>query len=217
MNGATHATSGLAVGLWTSEVAPGSGPVGVVVWAGTVAGAAIIPDIDHPKSKATTMWGPVTSVPTGWLRRVVKHRGVTHHPVVAVAVTLVAVGLAAVHPVTAALVVAVITGLVLTGLDHLLPGNTSRPITNFVLSWTAAAAVSVTGWDVWWLPLAAAVGVLTHIAGDALTKNGLLGLIRTGGLAERVIHGLLVLAIVAWAVHATVGFEPTVTYLKGLT
>ena len=58
-----------------------------------------------------------------------------------------------------------------------------------------------------WLPWAAALGVAAHLAGDAITKQGLPGrggrrvgprLITTGGTAESVVCIILAAAIAAY-------------------
>src|SRR5690606_32655211 len=55
--GKTHALSGLAVGLVVGPAVGVHQPIDLAVFAGTTAGFAVFPDIDHPKSSATRKLG----------------------------------------------------------------------------------------------------------------------------------------------------------------
>ena len=187
------------------------------VTVGLVMGAfAIASDIDTHASKATNMWGPVSRWPTVPLRWLVSHRGATHRLASAVVLTAAVMFVGSRWPVCAAFIVAVTVGLALAGLDHLLPGDTSDSFTNLAVSVVAGIVAYKVGWFPWWLPAAAGAGVVVHIAGDALTERGALGLIKSDGLAAHVIYGLSLAAIVAWFATAT-GHDPfgnTIEYVR---
>lgn len=73
MNGSTHLMAGLCAGLTIStamglDLLPAAG---VALLAGA---ASLLPDIDHPRSRAARKLGPARGAP-GWL---LGHRGVTH-------------------------------------------------------------------------------------------------------------------------------------------
>ena len=225
MNRLGHTLSGVAAGVWSLPVAPISGAAGSVVWVAAVTGFALAPDLDHPASTAARMWGPASQGPAKLIGAVFGHRGATHR-VAAVA----AVGLGAwaattgrVAPLAAdiarefghtrpvqlgqavgdgayLLVVAVTVGLALAALR--LPW-----VMNLVLSWLAAGLTHRLGLPLAWLPWAAGLGVAAHLAGDAITVQGLPGrggrrvgprLITTGGTAESVVCLILAAAIAAY-------------------
>ena len=234
MNWKAHGTMGAAVGVWagwaipaqeaTSDlVVPGVASVSAdprfvnAVTVGLVMGAyAIASDIDTHASRATNMWGPVSRWATIPLRWLVSHRGATHRLASAVVLTAAVMFVGSRWPVGAAFIVAVTVGLALAGLDHLLPGDTSDSFTNLAVSVVAGIVAYKVGWFPWWLPAAAGAGVVVHIAGDALTERGALGLIKSDGIATKTIYGLCLVAIVAWFATAT-GHDPfgnTVEYVR---
>ena len=223
-----HTLSGVAVGVWSLPVAPIVGVAGSVVWVAATTGFALAPDLDHPASTAARMWGPVSQGPAKLIGSVFGHRGATHR-VAAVA----AVGLGAwaattgrvapladdiarhfghAHPVQLGqavgdgaylLVVAVTVGLALAALR--LPW-----VMNLTLAWLAAGLTHRLAVPLAWLPWAAALGVAAHLAGDAITKQGLPGprghrvgprLITTGGTAESVVCIILAAAIAAYPIR----------------
>ncbi len=172
MLGHSHSQSGACAWAGTVCAAPlvGVHPQWPAIGAGLLAtaGAALLPDIDHPQATVAYTFGPLTEA----LSRVVHrlsggHRHATH-----------SLGFAALMPLLswAALVVGgryVALGLLFVlfafGVRalHLAPG---------LVVLTAAAAVSV-AWaalhgDYGWLPWSVGVGVLAHLAGDCLTKEG---------------------------------------------
>lgn len=220
-----HGTMGAAVGVrvgWAipapaadaSLIVPGVASVSVdprfvnAVAVGLVMGAyAIASDIDTHASRATNMWGPVSRWSTIPLRWLVAHRGATHKLLSAVALTGVVMFVGSQYPVGAAFIVAVTVGLALAGLDHLLPGDTSDSFTNLAASIVAGILAYRLGWFPWWLPAAAGAGVVIHIAGDALTERGALGLIKSDGIAAKTIYVLCLVSIVAWFATAT-GHDP---------
>ena len=67
-------------------------------------------------------------------------------------------------------------GLALHALHFVIPGRDRDDVVgNMLLSWGGAWCCWTTARNPTWLPWAVGVGVLTHIAGDALTKAGRAG------------------------------------------
>ena len=225
MNRVGHTLSGVAAGVWTLPVAPVSGAAGSVVWVAACTGFALAPDLDHPASTAARMWGPVSQGPARLVGALCGHRGATHR-VAAVAVVAVvawaatsgrvaqlaaAVARAAgsarpseVWQVVGAgaylLVVAVTVGLAFAAARLPWP-------VNLTLAWLTAGLTHRLDLPLGWLPWAAALGVAAHLAGDAITKQGLPGprgsrvgprLITTGGRAETVVCLALAAVIAAY-------------------
>lgn len=79
--GATHALTGVTAGAVLSAVVStiGLAPDAVALLVIPLAAyAALLPDLDHPRSTVTYSVGPVTIVASWILRRFVEHRGPTH-------------------------------------------------------------------------------------------------------------------------------------------
>jgi membrane-bound metal-dependent hydrolase YbcI (DUF457 family) len=177
MMGPAHAASGLAAGALTLGVATTFGvdvPLEQLAWVVAWGGFAYLPDLDQKGSTAGSMWGP----PTRLLSRgigvlAVRHRGGTHDVVVAPIVFGLLAALAAQHRWSALVLLALAIGLALNAVAQLLPGSTARTaLGNLVLSGVAAWWLTERGLVLPWLPIAVAGGVVVHIAGDALTTDG---------------------------------------------
>lgn len=82
MMGSTHLIVGVSAGSWLAAGLAAVGvPVGVAALAIPVAAyAALLPDLDHPRSTATYSLGPITMLISFVLRLFVTHRGATHDP-----------------------------------------------------------------------------------------------------------------------------------------
>lgn len=185
MMGVTHATSGVAVGLATAPL------VGLVGWeampfAATVAGAALLPDLDHPSATATRFLGPITGAASWALRGLSRavyratatpgrdeadgeHRALTHTVLGAV---IAGAGWGAVAwwggPWAAAAVVAAAALLASAAVGRWV-----------LLALLPAVGVALlSGVDVplagagLWVGIAVAIGCVTHSCGDALTRSG---------------------------------------------
>jgi hypothetical protein len=134
----------------------------------------MLPDLDHRGSTVSDMWGPVTDVPSGLVGKVTGgHRWGTHDAVLA---PLALGGLAMLAADTywsSLLLLALAIGLALHALHFVIPGTTETTIVgNIALSWAGAWWLLEHSPQPTWLPWAVALGVLTHIAGDALTTAG---------------------------------------------
>ena len=225
MNRLGHTLSGVAAGVWTLPVAPVSGAAGSVVWVAATTGFALAPDLDHPASTAARMWGPVSQGPARVIGSVFGHRGATHRvaAVAAVGVAVWAATAGRVAPLAADIarhfgharpaevgqvvgvgaylfVVAVTVGLAFAAARLPWP-------VNLTLAWLTAGLTHRLDLPLAWLPWAAALGVAAHLAGDAITRQGLPGprgrrvgprLITTGGRAESVVCLALAAVIAAY-------------------
>lgn len=190
----SHATSGAALGLAVAGFAPRlvdivPSPGSVLTFAAVCAGAALLPDLDHPASVAARRFSvfswlachavrPLSAVVydlTRGRRDTGRgtHRGLTH--TLAGALFLAAgVGLASARwgtPVTAG-VLFVCLALAIKGLDGLVPGPPSLVIAAG-LTWLAEEQLpGGTAGTAGWLGLAIGLGMLVHSLGDAVTESG---------------------------------------------
>jgi hypothetical protein len=192
--GHSHALSGLATGAATLPWAPVHGAVAQAAWVSAVGGFAMLPDLDQQGSTISRMWGPVTDVPSGVVNAVARgHRWGTHDAVLAPAVLGLLAYAAAWHRWSSLLVLALAIGLALRALHVVIPGRAENTVIgNLVLSWGGAWFFLAHSAQPGWLPLAVVVGVLTHIAGDGLTKEGvpvpLVWLVRRSRIAPVHLH-----------------------------
>lgn len=191
MMGGSHATSGAAAWLalaGTAEVAgyaTGAGVLGEIspggVIAGTLvtAGAAILPDIDHPSGTAARTAGPFSRTAARLVGSAVGHRGATHTLLAVVVFTLLAGVVAAADwrhtlpvvgevQVGSVLAVTVMTVFAVSALK-LVKGKIAPWLTGAAVALTVAVAAPDTAV---WLPVAVGLGALVHILGDALTVQG---------------------------------------------
>lgn len=194
MLGVSHATSGAALGLVVAGLAPqtvGMTPTagGILTFAGVTAGAALLPDLDHPSSTATRRFSWASWLAAHAVRplsalvfRLTRgprdsgrgtHRGLTH--TLAGALLLGgAVAWATARwgtPVTVG-VLFVCLALAIKGLDGLVPGPPSLVIAAG-LTWAAETTLpGGTAGTAGWLGLAVGLGMLVHSLGDAVTESG---------------------------------------------
>ena len=231
--GHSHALSGLAVGAATLPWAPVEGTVAQVAWVAAAGGFAMLPDLDHSVSTVSDMWGPATDVPSGAVGRLAGgHRWGTHDALLA-PIAFGALALAAANLFwSSLLVMALAVGLALRALHFVIPGRAENTVVgNLVLSWGGAWLLLANTSQPTWLPWAVALGVLTHIAGDLITKQGvpvpLLWLLRrqrlaltpmrTGTTLEKAVLAPLFLATAVWFVYANTGAREALDpYLQAL-
>lgn len=171
MTGKTHALSGGTAFSAVCVLAPmvGVHPRWGAVAAGLLAsaGAALLCDLDHPDATAAHTFGPVTKALTRFVHRVSGgHRHATHSLLFAALIPL------------------------LTWLGDALGGRGFEIAALFVLYTFAARALriapgasssfgivaAVVTWfalpDLSWLPWSVAAGILAHLGGDCLTREG---------------------------------------------
>jgi membrane-bound metal-dependent hydrolase YbcI (DUF457 family) len=170
--GRTHSASGTTA--WAAAVA--SAPlVGIhphlpAIAAGALAtaGAALLPDLDHPEATIAWTLGPATRVLTRLVHRVSGgHRHATHSLAFAAALPLVVwAGDTALGRWFA---LAAIFLLFAFGLRAL---HLARGLAPAVALGLVALVGHAMAHDLGWLPVSVGVGVLAHLAGDCLTKEG---------------------------------------------
>jgi hypothetical protein len=172
--GHSHALSGLAAGAATLPWVPVHGTVAQVAWVSAVGGFAMLPDLDQRGSTISRMWGPLTDVPSGVVNTVARgHRWGTHDAVLGPLVLGLLATAAAWQRWSSLLLLALGIGLALRALHFVIPGRAENTVLgNLVLSWGGAWLLLEHSPSPGWLPWAVIVGVLTHIAGDWLTKEG---------------------------------------------
>jgi membrane-bound metal-dependent hydrolase YbcI (DUF457 family) len=229
MLGHSHALSGLAAGAATLPWAPVQGTVAQVAWIAAAGGFAMLPDLDHSGSTVSDMWGPITDVPSGAIGRLAQgHRWGTHDAVLA-PLAFGALALAAAGAFwSSLLVLALAIGLALRALNFVIPGRAENTVVgNLILSWGGAWLLLQHSAGPTWLPWAVALGVLTHIAGDAITTAGIpvpllwvvhrcrlkLLPIRTGAFVEKAVLVPLFLAAILAFVYLNTAAGDTVNPL----
>lgn len=230
----THSLSGAVAWLGVCAAAgpvAGLHPTWVHVGAGALiaAGAAILSDVDHPSSRAARSLGPLSRIlarVVSWISDAVRdstcgccrtrgthgHRTLTHTVLFALAT---GAGVCAAGWQWGLPAVAIVVGIAV-GLGVLgLAGKRTGRIGAIALGTGAGLAVWHLAPDVgwWWLGLPVTLGVLAHLAGDAITHHGVplawpikvrgcrwrrLGTpewmrFKTGGVVEAVV-GVLLLA-----------------------
>ncbi|MGY1749715.1 metal-dependent hydrolase [Modestobacter sp. SYSU DS0511] len=174
MLGHSHALSGLAAGAATLPWAPVEGTVAQVAWVAAAGGFAMLPDLDQRGSTISRMWGPLTDLPSGLVNTVARgHRWGTHDAVLAPLAFGLLAAAAAWQRWSSLLLLALAIGLALRALHFVIPGRAENTVLgNLVISWGGAWLLLAHSPSPAWLPWAVVVGVLTHIAGDGLTKEG---------------------------------------------
>ncbi len=175
MLGHSHALSGLAAGAATLPWAPVQGAVAQAAWVAAAGGFAMLPDLDQSGSTISRMWGPLTDAPSGLVNTVARgHRWGTHDLVLGPLVFGFLAWAASGAYWSSLLVLALAIGLALRALHFVIPGRAENTVVgNLVLSWGSAWLLLEHSPSPGWLPGAVAVGVLAHIGGDFLTKEGI--------------------------------------------
>lgn len=179
MMGRTHALSGAAAWLAAAPLMPGLDPVQVTAGMLVCAGAALLPDLDHPSAtlaRSVPIAGAVAAGALGVLSGGHRH-GL--HSVLAVAGCWLLVWLLCLAtfelpgelfaiPAGAAVLLACMFAFAARALDL---------VRGWVGAWLLGAALAVAAsWLVpemlAWLPVCVALGYAVHLAGDALTVGG---------------------------------------------
>lgn len=190
MMGHSHALSGAVVWLGvapglaalTGELVPELAPVmaralnpaELIAGAVICAGAAMLPDLDHPSATIAQTFGPVTFALSKAVNFVSGgHRHATHSLLFGLAMGAGAHFLAERYPVGRDIMVVLMIGLALRAVGIGVPGKT---ITSAVVNVALTAGLFVTflmlGVGYAWLGFAIGVGCLTHVFGDCLTERG---------------------------------------------
>jgi membrane-bound metal-dependent hydrolase YbcI (DUF457 family) len=192
--GVSHALSGAALGLAVAGFVPrmlGDAPSAgtVLTFAAVCAGAALLPDLDHPSSMATRRFAFASSLACHLVRPLSRlvyqltkarrdtgrgtHRGLTHTAVGAVLLGL-AVNVASARWGTPVVVgtLFVCLALAIKGVDALVPGPPSLVIAAGLTYAVEEFVPGGTAGTVGWLGTAVTIGMLVHAVGDAVTESG---------------------------------------------
>lgn len=194
MLGVSHALSGAALGLAVVGLVPrlvGEIPSAgsVLTFAAVCAGAALLPDLDHPSSVATRRFSAASWVACHVIRPLSRlvydltrgrrdtgrgsHRGLTHTVVCAVLLGL-GINLASARFGTPVLVgtLFVCLALAIKGLDALVPGPPSLVIAAGLTYAVERFVPGGTDGTAGWLGAAVTLGMVVHAVGDAVTESG---------------------------------------------
>ena len=172
MMGRTHALSGLVVGVAAGQFVWHLNPAHLAVAAVVTAGAAVLPDIDHPDATCAREFGFVTKA-FAWVIEHISggHRHGTHSLVGVAAFTGAAY--AAEHyrhtlggKIGLGLLLVLVLAAALRALK--IGGHVGD-----LLAIGAAVAMLRSGFGVAEVPWAIAAGTATHLVGDMLTDEGI--------------------------------------------
>ena len=172
MMGRTHALSGLVLGAAAGQFVWHSAPGYLAVAAAVTAGAAVLPDLDHPDASIARSFGFVTEA-FAWVVEHLcgGHRHGTHSLVGAAVFTGGAY--AADHyrqsPAGKAGLALLLVLVLAAGLRALKIGGHFGDL----IAIGGAAAMVGTGFGLAGVPWAIAVGTVTHLLGDMLTDEGI--------------------------------------------
>jgi membrane-bound metal-dependent hydrolase YbcI (DUF457 family) len=192
MMGHTHALSGAAAWLLVApglaalptagglpgELAPMVvnmlSPMELTAGALICAGAAMLPDLDHPHATIAQTFGPATWVLSkafNWASG--GHRHATHSLLFAIVAGVGSQLLADRYPVGRDIVVILMIGLALRAIGVGIPGKTiTSALMNIGLTAAAFVFFHLHYVGYLWLGLAIAIGCLAHVVGDCLTERG---------------------------------------------
>ncbi|MFD0665127.1 metal-dependent hydrolase [Thermocatellispora tengchongensis] len=165
-----ESTRVIEMGVMADALTPAEFLAGALV----CAGAAMLPDLDHPSATIAQTFGPVTwlmSKVVAWVSG--GHRGATHSLVFAVATGFGAHLLANSYPLGRDILVVLMIGLALRAIGIGIPGKKiGSAMVNIGL--TVGLFVVFRSYEVGyaWLGLAIGVGCLVHVVGDCCTEKG---------------------------------------------
>lgn len=183
MMGASHAATGAAA--WLALSGPLAQPAGVevspqlqIMGALTTAGAALISDWDHPRATIAYALPPMTNLIAAGIRAIAGgHREGTHSILGVLAFTAVALALTPVQATLGGQLYSVGQGAVAAFLAavaakalHIIP--TSGYLRAWIIGLGVGAIAATTAPGAWWIPVSVSLGVVVHIIGDGLTKEG---------------------------------------------
>ena len=195
MMGSSHAATGVLAGAAIGALC-GSGPMDVLSCAAVGAGAALLPDLDEPGSTVGRSLGLVTEKASERLREASRrvylrtatevelsagrdgtHRYLTHTLPACAAFGLLALAVAAIAPLGTGLVVfataALGLGTVARSLTTWGSLRRRRIVASVAAVVIAAGAFAESGGPAPWLVgTTVALGALTHVLGDWLTRSG---------------------------------------------
>lgn len=221
MMGRTHAASGAVATMLAMPTLSRFGldvtSLSVIAASVAGAGAAMLPDLDHPHATVAQSVGPFTR----GIARVISalsggHRHGTHSLLGVAAFTAATYGIALAGHVYAGLWLAFLFAIATTAFG--VPVNSNRMVHTVICLAGGALIAGTTAflhYPLGALPWAVAIGAAAHLAGDALTKQGVplmwpapwrfkVGNVTTGGSIDTALGWLLTFAyavLVAYALY----------------
>lgn len=231
--GRTHAASGAVVYLAVVPLLGMAGspdPVSVLAGAVAAAGAAMMPDLDHPQASISRSLGPITYL----LAKIVEtisggHRQATHSILGMLIGTAVAAGFSWAGGIALGLYLAFLAALGLAALHVQL---IRQPVPHTIACLLLGVVLTTTA--VWRPPTmlaiatAVALGMAAHIAGDCLTCEGCpllwplisrrfhLLSIRTDSLIERLLIGPALMLVALWLAWRLVDVHQLAAAVSGI-
>ena len=222
MLGYSHATSGALGWLATAPVISHliGKPLGMkelAVGAVACAGAALLPDIDHPQATIAYTFGPITKIISKWIHTLAGgHRQATHSLVFSVGFGLLCQLLTLGGNKASIITMFFLSTFAFRGLGLVVPFMPSAWKNFTVILQAAALTFVMVKWmpgTWWWLGLAASMGCIIHLIGDSLTPEGVpwfwpnkyrfsIPIIsHTGNIMEKAIISPIMTGIVFWLVY----------------
>ncbi|GIH99647.1 metal-dependent hydrolase [Planobispora takensis] len=157
-------------GVMVNALSPAEFVAGALI----CAGAAMLPDLDHPSATIAQTFGPVTwalSKGVNWLAG--GHRNATHSLLFAVGAGFGAHYLASSQPIGRDILVVLLIGLALRAIGIGIPGKKfASAMVNIAMTAGLFAVFRSDNVGYAWLGLAVAVGCLVHVVGDCCTEKG---------------------------------------------
>jgi membrane-bound metal-dependent hydrolase YbcI (DUF457 family) len=165
-----ESTRAVETGIMANALTPAEFMAGALV----CAGAAMLPDLDHPSATIAQTFGPVTwvlSKMVAWVSG--GHRGATHSLVFAVLMGLGAHWLANTYPIGRDILVVLMIGLALRAIGIGIPGNKmGSAMVNIALTVGLYAVFRSYEVGYAWLGLVIGIGCFVHVVGDCCTERG---------------------------------------------
>jgi membrane-bound metal-dependent hydrolase YbcI (DUF457 family) len=229
----THALSGAVAFLGSASLLHLGSPASVAVGTVCAAGAALLPDLDHPSATPARAFGPASwALAKGVCFVSGGHRHATHSLLGLAAFTAAAWWAARAGGWPLIVALTLLAGMAARAL---LPRGRDRKwkldwadvagIVNAAFAAWVAYRLVTSGMDLNVVPWAVGIGVAAHIAGDALTEKGVpivwpsmrryrVGSIDTDSWVERWLVAGALYAVLGFIAYRTWGsWSPTITHL----
>ena len=221
MLGYSHATSGalgwLAVSPIIGELlGKPLGPKELAVGTIACAGAALLPDIDHPQATIAYTFGPISHMVSKGVHAIAGgHRQATHSIGFAVLMGGVCQALTLGGNKASIITMFFLASFAFRGLHLVLPFMPYAMKNFTVILQAAGMTYLMTKWmpgSWWWLGLAVFMGCIIHLIGDSLTPEGVpwfypnrwrlaIPIIsHTGNIMEKAIISPIMSVIVVWLI-----------------
>lgn len=224
MMGRTHAASGSLAFAAAAPLLPLLGvhlsTVGLLVGVVVAGGGALLPDLDHPGSTASRALGPVSGVLSNVIAAVSGGHRQGTHSLLGVAAFTVATFLADLAGTPARAVVAAFLLVLASAGLHLRLARPALIHLTLCVVGSAILIATVPAVSAGVLPAAVAIGAAAHLAGDALTREGVpilwpvrrdrvhIATLSTGGLIEQLVIGPAMLVAAGAATWHLAGGQP---------